>query len=310
MTDSAYGTTFVLVAGATGMLGGKIAGELLSLPRVGLRLLATSGSQQDPRKKAGLDALVARGATIVDGDLTEPASLDAATAGVDVVISAVQGGRDVIVDGQVALAKAAARNGARRILPSDFALDVFKAPPGEHASFDLRRDADEIIADSGLEAVHILNGALMDGFVNAFFDHQARTATYWGGGEETFDATTVGDTARYTARAALDPAVPAGKFAVAGEQLSFGRMADAIEAVTGRRYTRQSLGTIDDLRRAIDHIRHRDPDPMARVMLVYQLFMLTGVTALDDLQNDRYPDIQPETFADVAARMLGTQLSS
>ena len=306
MTDSASGTTSVLVAGATGMLGGKIAGELLSLPRVDLRLLATPKSQQDPRKKAALDALAARGATIVDGDLTEPVSLAAATAGVDVVISAVQGGRDVIVDGQVALAKAAARNGARRIVPSDFALDVFKAPPGEHASFDLRRDADEIIADSGLEAVHILSGALMDGFVNAFFDHQARTAAYWGGGEETFDATTVAD----TARAALDPAVPAGKFAVAGEQLPFGRMADAVEAVTGRRYARQSLGTIDDLRRAIDDIRHRDPDPMARVMLVYQLFMLTGVTALDDLQNDRYPDIQPETFADVAARMLGTQLSS
>ncbi len=310
MADIAFETTSVLVAGATGMLGGTIARELLRLPRVDVRLLARSGSQPDPRKKAALDALVARGATIVNGDLAEPVSLEAATVGVDVVISAVQGGRQVIVDGQVALAKAAAGNGVRRILPSDFALDLFKAPPGEHASFDLRRDADEIIADSGLEAVHILTGALMDGFVNAFFDHEARTATYWGSGEETFDATSVVDTARYTARAALDHAVPAGKFAVAAEQLSFGRMVDAVETVTGRSYAQQSLGTIDDLRQAIDDLRQHNPDPMARVVLAYQLFMLTGVTSLDDLQNDRYTDIRPETFADVAARMLGTSLPS
>ena len=89
----------------------------------------------------------------------------------------------MIVDGQLALARAAARNGVRRILPSDFALDIFKAPPGEHVYFDLRREADELIADTGIEHVHVLNGAFMDGFVDAFFDHETRTATYWGSGE-------------------------------------------------------------------------------------------------------------------------------
>ncbi len=112
--------------------------------------------------------------------------LHAATDGVDVVVSAVQGGYDVIVDGQVALAEAAAGNGVRRILPSDYALDLFKATPGEHFNFDLRRQADEAIAGTGLEHVHVLNGAFMDGFVGSYggrLDHAGRTATYWGNGE-------------------------------------------------------------------------------------------------------------------------------
>jgi hypothetical protein len=48
----------------------------------------------------------------------------------------------------------------------------------------------------------------------------------------------------------------------------------------------------------------RDPDPAVPVMLVYMLFMLTGQTALDDLQNDCYPAVDPELFADVAQRVL------
>lgn len=90
--------------------------------------------------------LAAGGATIVEGDLAHLATLEDATAGVDVVISAVQGGRDVIVDGQVALANAASRNGVRHTLPSDLALGLFKAPPGEHTYFDLRRQDDDLIA--------------------------------------------------------------------------------------------------------------------------------------------------------------------
>lgn len=290
------------------MLGGKIAAELSAMPQVQLRLLARPDSLQDPRKRAAFTALTARGGSIVEGDLAQPETLDAATTGVEVVISAVQGAREVIVDGQVALAKVAARNGVRRILPSDFALDIFKAPPGEHLYFDLRREADDLIAATGIESIHVLNGAFMDSFVDAFFDHRKRIATYWGSGEERFDVTTVDDTARYTARAALDTTLPSGKLAVAAEQLSFGHMVDTVDAVTGHTYTRRSLGSIDDLRQAIVDTRRHDSDPAAPVMLVYMLFMLTGQTALDDLQNSRYPDIEPELFADVATRTLGARL--
>jgi uncharacterized protein YbjT (DUF2867 family) len=216
-------TQTVLLAGSTGMLGGRIAHHLLDRPATAVRLLVRSGGPTDPVKKEALARLEERGAVVVDGDVTDPASLDAATDGVDVVVSALQGGPDTIIDGQVALARAAQCNGARRILPSDFAADLFAAPPGQHPFFDWRRAADEAIAETGLEHVHVLNGAFLDGFAASLVDHETRTVTYWGTGDELIEATTVDDTARYTARAALDRDLSSGTFGIVGERLSSAR---------------------------------------------------------------------------------------
>ena len=152
----------------------------------------------------------------------------------------------MIVDAQVALAGAAATNGARRFLPSDFALNIFKATPGEHLFFDLRREADEQIAALDLQQVNVLNGAFLDGFVSTngavSYDDDAGVVTFWGDGDERFEGTSIDDTARIVARVALDPEVPTGKFAVAGQVLCFGDMIAAVERKTGRRYERRSRG--------------------------------------------------------------------
>lgn len=123
----------VLIAGATGMLGGRVAHYLLESPEAHLRVLVRNANG---KKRDAIKALSRQGAEIVEGDLSFPASLERATQAVDVVISTVQGGPDVIIDGQLALATAAKKNGVRRILPSDFGLDLFKATSGEHAAFN------------------------------------------------------------------------------------------------------------------------------------------------------------------------------
>lgn len=104
----------------------------------------------------------------MESDLRDAASLDRATTGVDVVIAAVQGGADIIVDGQLALADAATRNGVRRFLPSDFALDLFKAPVGA-PMFDVWRYADAALGALPLDVIHMLNG----GFMEAMLDPRA-----------------------------------------------------------------------------------------------------------------------------------------
>jgi quercetin dioxygenase-like cupin family protein len=88
-------TQTVLFAGATGMLGSQIARHLLDRPEARLRLLVRGG--EAPNKRAALDPLLARGAEIVEGNLTDRAALDRATQGADVIVSAVQGGPDVII---------------------------------------------------------------------------------------------------------------------------------------------------------------------------------------------------------------------
>ena len=291
-------TQTVLVAGAGGMLGGRIAAHLSEEPDTRLRLMVRPGGRG--ADDVTLADLVARGAEMVEADLTDPASLDRATQSVDVIVSAVQGGRDIMVAGQLALLTAASRNGVRRILPSDFALDLFRSPPGEHANFDMRREADEAIAATGIEHVNILNGSFMDNFLHSqfagVFDMEKGTATFWGDGNDPFDATSVEDTARYTARAAVDRNLPSGKFALAGEQLTFNGIIDVVEHVSGRTFERRSQGTIADLKQTIARQRAADPDSMAALGNTYILYMLDGTTALTDLQNGRYLDLRPETY--------------
>ena len=300
----------ILVVGASGMLGSRIAHHLLVQPETRVRLLLRNVKSADAKQADRLSPLLERGAETVQGDLTDPPSLDRATAGVDVVVSAVQGGREIILDGQLALLETARRSGVRRILPSDFALDLFKAPEGEHLNFNLRRKADEAIAASGLEHIHILNGAFMDNFLHAqfagVFDMGKGTASYWGTGDERFDATSVEDTARYTARAAVDRDLPSGKFAIVAEQLSFGRIVDVVEQVSGRSFERRTLGTIADLQTLIDKQRAADPNSMKALGETYILYMLNGKTSLTDLKNDRYPDIRPESYVEHVQRTWET----
>lgn len=297
----------ILLAGSTGMLGARIAHHLLETEGVALRLFVRPATLADPGKRSGLDPLVGRGAEIVEGDVTDAASLGRATEGVDVVVSALQGGREIIVDGQIALARAAVGSGVRRFLPSDFALDLFKATPGELFPFDLRCEADEEIASLGMEHVHVLSGAFLDGLATGGgiveFDEEAGVASFWGTGEERFEATTVDDTARYAARVAVDPSVPSGKFAVAGQKLSFGDIVSAVERGTGRRYERRSRGTTEDLRAWVASQREAG-ETTAAMYGTLQLHILTGQTGLDDLQNDRYPGIEPMTLAELSTQKV------
>ena len=288
-------TQTILLVGATGMLGSRIATHLLAQPEARLRLMV--------RKSADSKLMPLRdgGAELVEGDLADSASLDRATQGVDVIVSAVQGGPEVIVDGQVALARAGKRNGVRRMLPSDFALDLFKATPGEHAAFDWRRAADEQIAAIGLEQVNILQGGFMELFTPGMgaIDLDKGIVGFFGDGERPIEVTSVEDTARMVARVALDRDVAPGKFAFAGDRISFREAGEIVSAKIGKKLQPVSFGTEADLRGAM-----AAADPQKRVMLAYLLYMLNGQTALGDLQNNRYPDLKLESFAAFAAYKL------
>jgi uncharacterized protein YbjT (DUF2867 family) len=290
-------TDTILLAGATGMLGSRTAHHVLAASNARLRLLVRNAAGSRDK----LESLVKAGAEVIEGDLTDPASLDRATRGVDVIVSAVQGGTDVIVDGQVALAKAGKANGVRRILPSDYALDLFKATPGEHAMFDMRAEADRRIATLGLEQINILQGGFMDMFLpgHGAINLDAGTITFFGDGNAKVEVTSVEDTARMIARVALDRDVPVGKFAFAGDRISFRKVGEIVAEATGRPIKPVSMGSEDDLRAMM-----AKADPHKQVMLAYLLYMTNGQTALSELQNERYPGVVFEDFAAFATRSL------
>jgi NADH dehydrogenase len=105
----------ILVVGATGQLGGRIAHRLLANGEV-VRVLVRGGSGWQP--------LQAAGAHVSIGDLKNRATLDAACAGVDVVIttanSALRGGADntqtVDTEGNRSLIDAARSSGVKQFI--------------------------------------------------------------------------------------------------------------------------------------------------------------------------------------------------
>lgn len=292
-------TQTILLAGATGMLGSRIARHLLALSKTRIRLLVRDRNKAS--SNLTLAPLLDQGCEMAEGDLADQSSLERATQNIDVIVSAVQGGPGVMIDGQVALAEAGKQNGVRRIIPSDFALDLFKATPGEHTMFDMRATADARIREIGLEQVNVLQGAFMDMFLpgKGAVDLEAGTVSFFGDGEQPIEVTSVEDTARMVARVAVDREVPAGKFAFAGDRISFRQAGEIISTRTGRPVRPVSLGSEADLRNAMEAA-----DPQKKVMLAYLLYMTNGQTALSNLQNDRYPELQFEGFADYVGHHL------
>lgn len=141
----------VLVAGATGQLGRHVAGEL---GRRGWRVRALA---RDPGRLAAL-GLPAEGA--IRGDLADPASLRAACAGVDAVVSCAgasmrlgglrdrRGFAEVDRDGNRALLEAARAAGVRRfVYVSVFGADRLR----DTAYVDAHEQFVEALAASGME---------------------------------------------------------------------------------------------------------------------------------------------------------------
>lgn len=295
--------TTVLVAGATGTLGSRIAHHLARQPDVGLRLLVRPGWDTHPDKKERVAPLVAAGAETVVGDVTDPDSLTEATHGVDTVVSALQGQREVIVDGQVALARAAVADGVRRFIPSDFAIDLFNAPEGA-PQFEIRKEADRIIDELPMDVLHVLNGAFMDMMFNPAFpgivDVDNGVVRFWGTGHEPFDAATVEDTARFTARLATDPTVGPGVYGVSGGPVTHRQIVRVLSEVTGQRVEPHPLGDEAELRSRIE----ARANPWDSLYDWYSLAMLS-TPPLTEPDNERYDDAQPTTVADYLRSAYG-----
>lgn len=287
----------VFVAGATGLLGGRIVSALLDRG-ASVRALVRPGV--DGEKKAAIDAFRARGLEVVEGDVTDPvARLAEAVGDAATVVSAVQGGPEVIVDGQLNLVHAAEKAGAARFVPSDFAVDVTKLDDGDNFMIDWRRRAAAAYGEAGIAVASVLNGAfyeVMLGFMG-IVDWERGTLSHWGDPDQPLDLTSVSDTAAYTAAVALDPGAT-GTLRFAGEVVSFRRFHEAVERGSGRRLELRTLGTADELRAEIERRATLTDNPFDYVALQYQWCMVSGKAKFDTLDNDRYPQVTPVSVAD------------
>jgi uncharacterized protein YbjT (DUF2867 family) len=286
----------VLVVGATGSLGLKTVRELRALDAT-VRVTHRASSKHET-----LAQLHALGAELAVADLSDPASLATACAGIDVIVSTVQGLRDVIVDGQTNLLRAAEQAGVSRMIPSDYSLDFFKTTPGGNRNLDLRREFDGILDASRVRGTSILNGAFMDLIAHGRIGPDAAGVfKVFGDPDQPYDFTHTDDLAEYIAAVALD--AKAGRVVrVSGETISPRSLGALIAEVRGTPVAIENAGTLEQLDRIIAGMRagggETDTFPVWQ-QLQYVRDMASGLGKLDPIDNARYPSVQPRRIRDV-----------
>jgi nucleoside-diphosphate-sugar epimerase len=290
----------IVLAGATGDLGGRIARFLLEQ---GANVKAIVRDNSDDAK---LTVLRKQGAEIIQVDFNSIAALTKACTGASCVVSALSGLREVIVDTQSRLLDAAVEAGVPRFIPSDFAIDFTKLPYGTNRNLDLRKKFKERLDKAPIAATSILNGMFTD-----LLTGQApvvlfpiKRILFWGDAEQQMDFTTIENTAKFTAAASLDHDSPR-YLRIAGDVLSPRGLKDAASKATGSKYGLLRAGGLGVLDFMIKITRTMSPGkdevfPPWQGMQ-YMRNMLSGSPKLKPLDNNRYPNIHWTSVQEVLA---------
>lgn len=288
----------IVVAGATGTLGGRIVRALLEWG-AGVKALVRHGTARDK-----LQQLQEFGVTIASVDLSSPAQVTPACSHASCVVSALQGLRDVIVETQTVLLNAAIQADVPRFIPSDYSIDFTRFPPGENRNLDLRRDFHKRLDETSISATTIFDGAFADMLTGQMplILFKLKRVLYWGDADQRMDFTTMDDTAAFTASAALDPSTP--RFLrIAGDQLSARELAAVVSEVTGeefRLFRAGSLGTLSTLIKVARTVAPGEKELYpAWQGMHYMRNMFDGRAKLEPLDNDRYPGIRWTTARSV-----------
>lgn len=286
----------VAVAGAAGDLGGRIVRALLDRG-ADVRLLVDAGA--DPARSADAARL---GATPVPVVWTDRTSVSDALIGTDVVVSAWNGLRDVIVDRQSLLVDAAVQAGVRRFIPSDYCLDWTRTRLGDNRNIDLRREFAGRADRAPIATTSVLVGAFTDLLTGPMpiLQPRLRRVLYWVDADQPLDFTTRDDTAAVTAEIALREGNQPRFVRFVGNTLTARDLARVSGEIAGVPYRLSSLGGVRTLSGMIGAARlfDRDSDAVfpAWQGMQYLRDMFTGRGALQQRDNADVP-VEPTDVA-------------
>ena len=290
----------VVLAGATGNLGGHMAAALLE-QGAGVRALVRRDGA--PGK---IEKLRRLGAEVAEADFGSLQNLTRVCSGASCVVSAMSGLRDVIVEAQASLLEAAVRAAAPRFIPSDFSIDYTRLPPGKNRNLDLRREFGARLDKASISATSILNGMFADLLTGQapVVIFKLRRVVYWQDPDMPLDFTAMADVARFTANAALDPSTP--RFLrIAGNRVSARQLAEVASQVTGVKFRLLRAGSLRGLEALINVTRAIAPMKTALYPpwqgMQYMRDMFSGRAKLAPLDNDRYPGMRWTAVREVLA---------
>jgi uncharacterized protein YbjT (DUF2867 family) len=288
----------IVVAGATGNLGGRIIKNLVQR-KANVRALVRIGTE-----KSDVAKLVADGAEVVEVDYQNPLSLTHACLKASCVVSALSGLRDVIVDAQSNLLDAAIEAGVNRFIPSDYCIDYRKLKSGTNRNLDIRREFSEILSKASIKGTSILNGMFMDLLLDEapVILFKQKRIFFWGDADQKMDFTSIKNTAEYTAAAALDDHAPRW-LTIAGEMASMRDLQRTASEVTGEKFKLFRPGGLGAFRLIIKITKTFAPGKNetfpAWQGMQYLHDMLTGLPKFTTANNQRYEDIRWQKVGDI-----------
>jgi hypothetical protein len=141
----------------------------------------------------------------------------------------------------------------------------------------------------------VLNGAFIEipwqalGFYNA----ETKTLQYWGTGDEKLELTTYNDVANFSPALALDQGA-SGYYNIRGDSVSINEIAEIFEKVFKFKPTKKSLGTLDELCKAMHGKKEEEPQEVwGWLSMFYIYYSLNGQTLLEGpLSNGMYEGLQ------------------
>ena len=282
----------ISIAGATGNLGGRVA-TALRKRGAGVRALVRPGTALERLSK-----LRQQGVEIVEVDLNQLDALAHALEGSSCVVSTLLGVESTMIGTQNVLLNAAVRAGVPRFIPSDYAMDFTRLPPGLNRNLDLHRNFQHIVDATPIRSTTILNGCFMELLTGEapLVLQKIHRILYWGDNpDQLMDFTTIDNTAEFTAEAALDVNTPR-ILRVAGQQASARMLAEIAGDAYGKRFSLLRGGGLGRLQTIIRVVRFLSPKndkpfPVWQGMQ-YLYCMFEGSGTLGNLDNGRYQSIR------------------
>ena len=222
----------ILVAGGTGRLGTLVVRQL---SEAGLRVRVLT---RDPRRAEHLNAAHVE---VVTGDVRDRRSLASAFAGVDSVVSAVQGfaGKGGVSpssidrDGNINLIEAARDAGADMVLVS--VIGAAANSPME--LFRMKYAAEQRLKGSGVPFTIVRASAFLELWIELMQDTAKRSGRplVFGRGNNPINFVSVIDVAALVSRVVADPAKRGLSLEIGGpDNLSFNELANLVQRSAGR----------------------------------------------------------------------------
>ncbi len=281
----------IVIAGATGNLGGKITTALLAK---GAEVRAIVRMETDLNK---IKVLEDKGVKVFQVDTNNKSEISKHCVGAHCLVSALAGLRETIIDAQSVFLDAAIEANVPRFIPSDYSSDFTNLIEGQNRNLDFRREFHKYLDTKKIQATSILNGPFMDLLTTdmPLIMFKQKRILCWGNPEQIIEFTTTFNVADFTAEVAMDDNTP--RFLrIAGDKLSCNDFVKLLIELTNEKYKLFRPGGISLLNAVIKLTRFFSPSKNelypAWQGMQYMRDMMEGRIIFQNYDNIKYLNIK------------------